>query len=339
MSNLEQQKKANIIGFKETVSLGLQRDSSLLSPRVQNKSYHGEKTAILQVFNPTEVYTITGTDTLPETKYNTTKQDRRWISFETAAWAEVVNPFIKLEQNINPFDSYAKSAINAFKRHQDTVIIKGMLGSNRTGKEGEVSEPFPSDNIIRNKTGSSFKDTFAGQILDGIVWLAEHDVDIDRERITVAVPPVVYRSLFDIDQIINRDYVGQTNLDAGRVRYFAGVEILLYKKVPGDSQFPSDIKIAGTDMDKNFYCPMWCSTAVEFGTWQSINVSYDRLPTYHNAQQLLATASMGSARLEPNKIVCLEVGKSDADKAKIASEKTKTIIPSAKTLTEVAKSK
>ncbi|WP_446097991.1 phage capsid protein [Candidatus Liberibacter asiaticus] len=346
MSTLSQQKIADIIGFEETVVLGLQQEQSLLSPRVQTKSYHGDKIANLQVFSPTEVYKVDSDVTLPETRYNATKQERRWISFETATWAEVVNPFIHLRQSIDPFISYAKSAIFAFKRYQDSVIMEGMLGKNMTGRDGGTPEYFPKSNVLRlppiSATASAktaLKDTLAGLILDGIVWLAEKGVDIDRERIILAVPPTVYRGLFDIEEVVNRDYVGQANLDAGRVRHLAGVEILLYKKVLGDPQFPKHITIDGTDTEKNYYCPMWCASSVQFGMWESLNTTYDRLPTHNNAQQILVEASMGASRLEPNKIVCLEVPKSTETIARIKEEASKATAPVHKTLSEVARAK
>lgn len=332
MSTLENQRKANIIEFKETVSLGLQQTESLLSPRVQTKTHHGEKSAILQIFKQTEVHKIPEVDR-PETKLTNTEQDRRWIDFHNYGWAETTNPFIQLEQDINPFIPYEKSAVAAFKRKQDEVILEGMLGINKTGKSGEKIEHFPASNILRYPQykiakAKSFKESFAGRIVDGLVWLAEHEVDIDRESITVLVPPVVYRHLFDVEQVINRDYTGSANLDAGRVRYFAGVNILLFKKVPGDSQFPTSIEMQEVDTINNYYCPMWCSSSVELGIWSNVTVSHDRLPTHYNAHQLMATASYGAARLEPNKIVCIEVDKDAAsvhEAAKKAEEAKKNV--------------
>lgn len=347
MSTITEQSKANMIGFEEVVALGLQKTESLLSPRVQKSTHHGERVAILQVFSPTEAYTVdTDGVTLPETKYNKTPQERRWINFETVAWAEVVNPFIHLKQNINPFIPYAKSAIYAFNRHQDMVIMKGMLGENKIGKDGTKVENFPKEHVVKMPKISAksngtkgFKDTIAGLILDGMMFFANNKVNTDRERMVVTFPPDVYRTLFDVDQAINMDYVKNANLDAGRFHYFAGVEILLYKAVPGDPEFPSDIQIEGLDTEKNYYCPMWCTSAVEFGMWEAIKVSYDKLPTYLNAHQLLATSSMGSARLEPKKIVLLEIPKSAENIERVAAEKAKMVESEHLTIAERAKSK
>lgn len=313
MSSLEQQRKANIIQFKDAVEIGLQQKNSVLSPYVQTKSYNGEKASILQVFNPTEAKEVPDIK-LPPTMYNETPQDRRYMTFKNYSWAEVVNPFVNLEQDINPFPLYAKSAVYAFNRLRDEVIMRGMLGKNKKGKDGGEDESFLESNIIKYKavkagTSKEFKDTLAGLLIEGQVMMADNDVDIDAEFINVLVPPAVYKGLFNIEQVTSKDYVNKANLDAGRVRYFAGVNIILYNRVPGDSRFPKDISIAGADFSKNYYCPMWCSSAVEFGWWKNVEVSYDKLPQYHNAQQLLATASFGASRLEPKKIICLEVPK------------------------------
>lgn len=133
MATKQQLATANILEFKKHVELGLQQKQSKLRSCVVEKSCEGGMSAIVEVFKPSEAYEIVGD--MPDTIYNNTDQERRWLG--QYGWAERIDPFASLDSGINPLLSYAQLATMAMHRKQDDAILKGMLGVNKYGKNAE----------------------------------------------------------------------------------------------------------------------------------------------------------------------------------------------------------
>lgn len=131
---------------------------------------------------------------MPDTIYNNTDQDRRWIGFEQYGWAERIDPFATLDSGINPLLPYAQIAVSAIHRKQDEAILAGMLGSNKRGRLGAESESFPASNIISSPTtGDSFFQTFIGQLIKAKAIFKKRHIDVDSESLYVGVPLLLYK--------------------------------------------------------------------------------------------------------------------------------------------------
>ncbi|ONI59078.1 hypothetical protein AYJ09_01450 [Candidatus Liberibacter solanacearum] len=326
MATKEQLGTANILEFKKHVELSLQQETSKLRPTVEEKSTEGEASALVEVFKQSEAHEIVGD--MPDTIYNHTGQERRWISQRQYGWAERIDPFATLDSTINPLLSYAKLATYAMHRKQDEAILHGMLGVNKYGKMGENTEDFPKENIIPASDGDDFFRTFIGQLITAKAIFQKRYIDVDSERIYVLIPSEVWASLFALEKATSKDYINTASLQAGRIEVFAGVSFINMEKVPGDDLFPAgtnfpslvDAKVeysAGKpkiiepakfkNEEIKYVLPIYCKSAVVFAQRKALDIQHSKDPSKWHAPQITLTASFGATRVEPEKILGIEI--------------------------------
>ncbi|KGB27535.1 hypothetical protein GS16_00345 [Candidatus Liberibacter solanacearum] len=326
MATKQQLATANILEFKKHVELALQQEASKLRPTVTEKSTDGEASALVEIFKPTEAHEIIGD--MSDTIYNETGQERRWISHKQYGWAERIDPFATLDSGLNPLLPYAKLATHAMHRKQDEAILKGMLGVNKWGKDAERTESFPTDNIIPAVDGDDFFQTFIGQLITAKAIMRKRYIDVDSEQIYVLVPSDVWASLFALEKATSKDYINTAALQAGKMEAFAGVWFINLEKVPGDDLFPSGTQFPGltdskTDNVKGkvtvtssasfandkikYVLPIYCKSAVAFTQRKAIEVKHSEDPGKWHAPQITLTASFGATRVEPEKILGIEI--------------------------------
>ncbi|ADR51936.1 hypothetical protein CKC_05765 [Candidatus Liberibacter solanacearum CLso-ZC1] len=326
MATKQQLATANILEFKKHVELALQQETSKLRPTVTEKSTEGEKSAYVEIFKPSEAHKIIGD--MSDTIYNNTDQSRRWISHEQFGWAERIDPFATLDSGLNPLLPYAKLATAAMHRKQDEVILEGMLGVNQCGKDAKSLEPFSADNIISAVDGDDFFQTFIGQLITAKSIFMERHIDVDSEQIYVLVPSDVWASLFALEKATSKDYINTAALQAGRIEAFAGVRFINMEKVPGNNLFPSGTQFPGLTDSKiknvagqvgvtssakfandkiKYVLPIYCKSAVAFTQRKAVEVKHSEDPSKWHAPQITLTASFGAARVEPEKILGIEI--------------------------------
>ncbi|CAL9917646.1 conserved hypothetical protein [Candidatus Liberibacter solanacearum] len=326
MATKQQLGTANILEFKKHVELELQQEQSKLRPTVEEKSTEGEASALVEVFKQSEAHEIVGD--MPETIYNNTDQERRWISQRQYGWAERIDPFATLDSTINPLLSYAKLATYAMHRKQDEAILHGMLGVNKYGKMGENIEKFPKENIIPAVDGDDFFRTLIGQLITAKAIFRKRYIDVDSEQIYVLVPSEVWASLFALEKATSKDYINTAALQAGRIEAFAGVWFVNMEKVPGDDLFPAGTGFPGLIDAQNEYkdgklrlitpakfendnikyvLPIYCKSAVVFAQRKALDIQHSKDPSRWHAPQITLTASFGATRVEPEKILGIEI--------------------------------
>ncbi|KAE9511571.1 phage capsid protein [Candidatus Liberibacter asiaticus] len=181
MATKEQLATANIYEFKKHVELALQETKSKLRPTVTEQATEGEASALVEVFKPTEAHEIVGD--MPDTIYNATDQDRRWVGHSQFGWAERIDPFATLDSGINPLLPYASLATAAMHRKQDEAILKGMLGVNSlSGKFYEIFNK-PLDDWKRFQIDTRTVEGIDPSFHEGII--ARYGLDSDVTRVEV----------------------------------------------------------------------------------------------------------------------------------------------------------
>lgn len=326
MAVKQETSKANIIEFKQHVELELQQKRSKLRATVTEFPCEGESTALSEIFKPSNAHKIVGD--MPDTIYNNTKQGRRWNSHEQYGWAERIDPFSSLDSKINPLLYYKQLAVMAMHRKQDEAILEGMLGCNKTGGKGNINEYFPPENIIPAVDGDDFFRTLIGQLITARGIFRKRYVDLDSEQLYVLVPSEVWVSLFALEKATSKDYINTASLQAGKIEVFAGVWFVDIESVPGDDFFPAGTSFPGLvdaeiDMssgepsikksarfenkDIKYVLPIYCKSAVAFSQRKNIEIKHSEDPSKWHAPQITLTASFGATRIEPRKILGIEI--------------------------------
>ncbi|MGZ9594884.1 MAG: phage capsid protein [Candidatus Liberibacter asiaticus] len=308
MSTKQQLETTNVLTFKKKLEIGLQQTKSLLRNYVTDEvCERSEAMAIREVFGARDAVFIEGD--LEDTSFGNSVP-MRWMNYRNVGWAERIDPFATLDSGIDPFGPYAQLAVAALHRLQDIVILAGMLGTNRKGKLGNDLDPFDADHIIRmTDTEDTFFQTLIGQLIKAKAWWMKNDVQVDSEKLIVGLPSDVWVRLFALDKATSKDYVNTASLQAGKIDFFAGFTFVNIEKVPGNSGFPSDIKFPRLRDGVQYVLPCWCASGVAFAQRKNIVVKYGENAQKWHAPQITATASFGAARVEPKKVLGLEITK------------------------------
>lgn len=113
-------------------------------------------------------------------------------------------------------------------------------------------------------------------------------------------------------------------MQAGKIEAFAGFWFVDIEKVPGDDLFPAGTKFPNlTDavFDANrkvtkpaslksgikYVLPCWCKSGVVFSQRKAITTEHSKDPGKWHAPQITVTASFGATRVEPDKVLGIEI--------------------------------
>lgn len=160
--------------------------------------------------------------------------------------------------------------------------------------------------------------------------------DIDEE-IYVGVPSYVWASL-----ALERPTFRYHAL-AGNITQLVGVCLINMEKVPGNdfflagTNFPdlTDAKVEYkdgkldvlepakfTNPDIKYVLPLWCKSGVVFSQRKSIDVNHFKKGPFQLHDLITVTASFGTARVEPEKILGIEISHASLNKVLKVSSTT-----------------
>lgn len=220
--------------------------------------------------------------------------DGRWVYPAKYDWGKVVDDLDLMQTNIAPQGAYVRSAVAALNRVQDDLFSTAFFGTSKTGETGATSTTFPAGNQVAvtegpgSATGLNIEKLRAAQKL-----LLEADVDIDMERIKIAVSPKQHDDLLALTQVTSTDFNDRPVLVDGMVRRFLNMDIIISNRLP-------------TDTNSYRRLPVWVSSGMGKGTWQEISgVVRDRPDLQGKPDYVEASMMCGFTRLEESK--CVEI--------------------------------
>ena len=218
-----------------------------------------------------------------------TPHSRRRCVLSDFSWADLVDQPDQQKMLVSPTSEYLKAGVNAMGRAMDDEIIKSFDGSATSVSADDTtsSVSFPSGNSISDgNTGLTLsKITQASKIL------SDSDVDPDEERFFV-VSPAAVEDMLNTTNITSQDYNSVRVLMDGKMSSstFMGFRWVMSTRLPVDS---SDIRS----------CFAYTKSAMGLAIGMDITTSIDKRPDKNLALQPFCTMSVGSCRIEEEKIV------------------------------------
>lgn len=219
---------------------------------------------------------------------------RRWFSPRTFNWGTAFDDQDHLKMLQDPRSGYYDSAVAAFNRRKDEVIIDGIFNTNHTGEDHEIAEELPTDIIITDtgKTGIS------SDILKGTTTsFLEKDVDPQEEALCAFISPAQAEKLMKDAEYIS-DTFGMTVLDKGVLKPFAGIKNFVITNM-----LPL-VNDSGTNYRM---CPVFTKDAVGLGVWRDFNSFFFQDATKMNLWRMGASFTIGATRLNNDKIRVLKL--------------------------------
>lgn len=272
--------------YGQVVSMLAQQEGSRLRNTVTVKSgVVGEETYMDQL----EAFTVSARGArLAPTDPSLASYARRRIALEDFYIAKAIDKMDDLRTLADPSSAIVKSGIAGMGRKIDDLIIAALRGTAYTGKVGGTSTVLPSaQKVAAGSTGLTLSKILAAkEILDG------NDVDPSDERFFL-IGSGELSDLLNTTEIKSADYNSVKALVQGNVDTYLGFKFIRTERLANNS---SDTR----------YCLAYCKSGIGLAVGRDVQSRVTEESTLHFAKQLYFSMSMGSSRLEEDKVV--EVG-------------------------------
>ena len=247
--------------YRDNVELVLQQKNSRFRAAVDEDSYTGEGARpILRVGEAVaKKRTVRYAAMTPEELAITS----RWVTPESYE----IGPFLednldRVRNGIELNGAYTQAGASAAMRGIDDQIITAATGSAKTGKDGASTTAFDTNmSISSGSTGMT-----VSKLLDMMQLFKENEIDLDEEKVYLALSSKQDRDLMKDIQVTSADFNPAAVLPNGRLSGYAGFEFIPSERLLTDG--------AGARR-----CIAWTPKGLHLGIWENpnfdINVRYD----------------------------------------------------------------
>lgn len=264
---------------------------------VSEGSYEGEAGVAVDQFGSVEMQEVVSRFApMPRVDAAT---DRRWLYPTDYNLPQMISTFDKLRLMTDPQSPLAQAAVKASQRKIDEIITDSFFADAKTGKSGGTTTSFDTTNHRVDAAVGGAADTGLNvdKILKAKEILQTNNVDLDTEEPYMAITPKQENDLLRQSQVINTDYFtsvgGAPVLVDGKLRRFAGVNIIISNIVPSNSSYRLN--------------PMWVKSGMHLGVWADVRARVDERPDVEGVPyQLVTTLTMGATRLEEGRVIQIE---------------------------------
>ncbi|MCP4935427.1 MAG: hypothetical protein GY927_14800 [bacterium] len=273
--------------YRDNVYHLLRQNGSLLRGCVRTETQKGEKD-FYEFIGDAVVYEKTSRHM--DVQYSDTPHSRRMVVTKSKKTAELIDREDKLRMIVDPTSDYARAQADALGRDLDRTIWTALFGNAYSGKDGTTAVAASSDMTVavtlQDGGGSSdcslniAKLRRAKRLLD-----SKYVPKTDRK---IGCPPRQMEHLLSSTEITSSDYNTVKALVQGDVNTFMGFEFV-------ESQLLEDEFTDANDDDR---CPFWHKPGMLLAIAEDIKTEMDRIPTKHNAMQVLSSLDAGATRLE-----------------------------------------
>ncbi len=225
--------------FRGNIDMLSQQKDSRFMGKVRMETQTGE-TGFYEQIGATAA--IERTSRHADTPRVDTPHSRRAVTMATFEWADLIDQADKVRMLIDPTSSYSASAMMAMNRSRDDVMIAAALGVARTGKNGTVNVPLPSDQKI---AVNASKLTLA-KLIEAKEIFGENDVDEDI-KLFMAITSKQLSSLLGDEKLTSSDFAVVKALVKGDIDEFMGFTFVKTQRLTRDGN--NDIQVIAWAQD------------------------------------------------------------------------------------------
>ena len=260
-----------------------------------------------------------------QTTYQDVPYSRRAVSLRKFWNADLVDKLDKLKIIHSPESEYAKVFSNSMGRARDDLIIIGILGTAYAGKEGTIPVPLPDTqkmcaiaNDGSNSGGLGHKLTVSTLRKLKRAYEENEVEEIDMEDPCVGVAAAQLEHLLQDKELTSIDFNNVKALVDGDVNKFMGFKFIRSQRLPftdAVTNFKASTGKINTGSDDDSApvgsrrCISWVRSGIMLSIGEEVNGRVDILPTMNYSTQVYYSMTMGSTRMEEEKvfeIICSE---------------------------------
>ncbi len=220
-----------------------------------------------------------------------TPHDARWVFPTDYEWADLIDDQDKLQMIVDPTSAYAKNGAAALSRAIDDEVVVAFFGDAKTGENGSTTTAFPAGQQIAASVGASAATGLnVAKLREAKRLLMAAEVDIDNDRLYVAITAKQHDDMLNEIQAISLDYTTRPVLVDGRITAFMGFNFVHSER----------LQVNGASQRR---CPAWAKSGVHLGVWNDITGRVTERDDKSYATQVYAKGTFGATRLEEQKVV------------------------------------
>jgi len=216
------------------------------------------------------------------------EHSRRRISMVDYEWADLIDNQDKIRTLIDPTSNYALAAAMAMGRAMDDEIIAAVTGTAYSGETGSTAVALPSAQKITEAGTDGLTIAKLRQTKE-ILDLA--DVDPSLPRSFVCSPKQI-TNLLGTTEVTSSDFNTVKALASGEINSFLGFNFIVSNR----------LSIASSKRD----CLAFTNDAMKLALGQDIMTRIDERNDKGYALQVYVCMTMGSTRLEDEKVVSVQ---------------------------------
>ena len=216
------------------------------------------------------------------------EHSRRRISMVDYEWADLIDNQDKIRTLIDPTSNYALAAAMAMGRAMDDEIIAAVTGTAYSGETGSTAVALPSSQKITEASTGGLTIAKLRQTKE-ILDLA--DVDPSLPRSFVCSPKQI-TNLLGTTEVTSSDFNTVKALASGEINSFLGFNFIVSNR----------LSIASSKRE----CLAFTNDAMKLALGQDIMTRIDERNDKGYALQVYVCMTMGSTRLEDEKVVSVQ---------------------------------
>jgi hypothetical protein len=265
-----------------------QQKGSLLRDAVRVESMQGKNAFFDQVGKATAQKRTTRHADTPQID---TPHARRRVTLVDYEYADLIDEQDKVRMLIDPTSAYAQAAAFALGRAMDDEIISAALGTAFTGETGSTSTALPAGQQIADGSAdlTVAKLRTAKKTLD----LASVDPSIPRY---IAVGPDQIEALLGDTNVTSSDFNTVKALVQGEVNQFMGFTFIVSNRLSKTGNIRS--------------CFAWAEDGLALAIGKDVMARIDERSDKGYATQVYYCMSIGSTRMEEEKVVQIDCDES-----------------------------
>jgi hypothetical protein len=274
--------------YSANVQMLSQQKGSLLRDAVRVESMTGKNAFFDQVGKATAQKRTTRHADTPQID---TPHARRRVTLVDYEYADLIDEQDKVRMLIDPTSAYAQAAAFALGRAMDDEIISAALGTAFTGETGSTSTALPAGQQIANGGAdlTVAKLRTAKKTLD----LASVDPSIPRY---IAVGPDQIEALLGDTNVTSSDFNTVKALVQGEVNQFMGFNFITSNRLSKAGNIRS--------------CFAWAEDGLALAIGKDVMARIDERSDKGYATQVYYCMSIGSTRMEEEKVVQIDCDES-----------------------------
>lgn len=221
-----------------------------------------------------------------------TPHSRRRVSLIDVEWGDLIDDFDKLKTLIDPQSAYSQNAAWAIGREIDDIIIDAFFADAATGKEGNTTTSFPaSQQVAVDFDGDGTDEGLTvAKLREARKILKQNEVDLEAEMPMVAVTAEQTDDLLAQTEVTSADFNTVRALANGEIDTYMGFRFVHTERLNTDSN--SDRRV-----------PVWVPTGMGLAIAQDPTSRIDERPDKRFSTYVYYSTSVGSSRLEEEKVV------------------------------------